>query len=104
MNKIAIARFRNKYIEAVRNGKAIAIEILFHREARAEQADAAQAGIMHRVCGGIGKMQKRDLCRRFNRGGNLVHGVRAQHEKFGSGGFEGAACIGQQRASFIPVP
>ncbi len=83
--------------------QARAIEIFFHREARAQEADATEAFRDDRACGGIGDVQQRQRRRGFHPGCDLVHGVGADHQEIGARALQAPGGIRQQLARVVPL-
>jgi len=74
-----------------------------HREARAEQADAGDAGGRERIGGAIGDVQQRQRRGLGDRVCDLVHGVGAQHDEIGATCLQRTRRRGHGLTGGIPV-
>ena len=103
MHAFAVVRLGDEHLDTVALRKTAAVEGLLHGKARAEQADAGQAGTADGGCGGVGDVEQRDVRRGLDGGGHLVHGVGAQHDEVGSGARERLRGRGEHGAGGVPV-
>jgi hypothetical protein len=78
-------------------------EVLFHRVASGKQPDGLEAGGADRIGGRVRNVHERSLDRRDDRVGDLVHGVRAQHEQLGAGGHQRRSLGCEESARLLPV-
>ena len=79
-----------------------AIKILLHGESRAEQADPFDTGTAQRVRGRVDDMQEGHVEHRFDSWRQLVHRVRAKHDKIGAAGFDLACRLLHLASQVLP--
>ena len=94
----------HEHLEPVRVAQPADVELLLHRVRGGEQADAGEAGRAHGARSRVGDVHERDVDRRDDRIGHLVHGVRAQHEQLGPAGDECPGLVGEPLARLVPPP
>ncbi len=82
-----VLRGRDDDVKAV-TPEPVGVERLRHREAGAEQPDPSCAGVLHRGGRSVADVQQGDVDRSCDLVGDLVHGVRAQDDKVGTGGLQ----------------
>lgn len=79
-------------------GEPIAIEILFHGEARAEEPNDGRASGLYDLCRRVGDVQHGNLYSGFDGGRHFVHRIGAYDHAVCACGFE-RTCRGAQEAS-----
>ena len=84
-------------------GEAAAVEVLLHRVARGEQADAVDAGCLDALGGGVGDVQQRDVDGGLDIVGEPVHRVRAEHEALGARLLQAMGESGEPATGLVPV-
>ncbi len=103
MDSVAVYGTRREHGEAMLGGQTIAVEILFHGEAGADQADRGVARCLDDVGRGVGYMQERDADRGLDGGRHFMHGIRANDDAVGAGEFQGAGRRRQQLPGCMPI-
>ena len=99
----AVGLAGHEHVEAVDVPQPADVEVLLHRVAGREQADGIEAVRAHRLGGGVGDVDERDVEGGGDRVGDLVHRVGAEHDQLGAGGDQGRGLRGEQRAGLVPA-
>ena len=102
--EFALVGRRHQHVEAVAALEAAAVEVLLHREARAEQADARQTRPCDPRGRRVGDVQQRDVDGGLDLRRDLVHRVRAQHEEIRTRPLHRAGGVGEDLARLLPPP
>lgn len=76
---------------------------LTHREARSQQTEALIALATRRLADAVANVKERDRACLFNPGGELVHGVCAQHERLRASARQAPRAIAQQGGGRVPI-
>jgi hypothetical protein len=103
VNSLAVFRIGNDDAKAVRFAQPVAIERLFHREPRTEQANHRVAGPLERGGRRICDVEQWDRDGRLDGGRHLVHRVRAQNQEACACPLKRTSGVGQDHACTFPI-
>ena len=103
MHDAAVVVAGREHDEAVLRDESIAVEILLHGEAGAEQADGGVSCKLYRIGGWIGDMQQRNVHCGQDELGDFVHGVGADDDALRTCCLQSTRGVCHQRASGRPV-
>jgi hypothetical protein len=97
----ATRRIGDQHLEAS-PFQAISVEVVFHREARPEKSDTAEASRLHGARTGVGHVEERHRDRSFDRIGHEVHRVGAEQDHLRSRHLQPTGVVAQPSAGGVP--